>query len=281
MINPLADLLAVSGAERPDDLWRWLVTVPGTVAQTDTFFAEIAFERLHRDEPTGAACTAALLCTDSRWRNVARRLVRAVEASGLVDEEHLGDLAVAFTLDDDYLWEVPDGWLADGTVVVDHRVRRSDGSTPVVVVARPISPPLRRWGADFAVRHEILDVGQALDAVAELPARAGDQVLLGLLDAGPVLTPGSRDAIIELGVTWTSGTVRLGALEQLAARDGPDAAALRAARDRNAKTRRWGAALVRPDHRPAGRRHPGEAATESAADVETEEPPAQATLFDD
>lgn len=279
MINPLADLLAVSGAERPDDLWRWLVTVPGTVAQTDTFFAEIAFERLHRDEPTGAACTAALLCTDSRWRNVARRLVRAVEASGLVEEEDLGELAVAFTVDDDYLWQVPDDWLADGTVVVGEPPVAAD-PPPTVVVARPIPPPLRRWGADFAVRHEILDVGQALDAVAELPARAGDQVLLGLLDAGPVLSPGARDAIIELGVTWTSGTVRLGALEQLAARDGPDAAALRAARDRNAKIRRWGAALVRADHRPAGRRHSGEAATESAAGVETEEPPAQATLFD-
>lgn len=279
MINPLADLLAVSGAERPEDLWRWLVTVPGTVAQTDTFFAEIAFERLHRDEPTGAACTAALLCTDSRWRNVARRLVRFVEASGFVDEEDLGDLAVAFTVDDDYLWQVPDDWLADGTVVVGEPPVAADPPA-TVVVARPIPPPLRRWGADFAVRHEILDVGQALDAVAELPARAGDQVLLGLLDAGPVLSPGARDAIIELGVTWTSGTVRLGALEQLAARDGPDAAALRAARDRNAKIRRWGAGLVRADHRQAGRRHSREAATESAADVETEEPPAQATLFD-
>lgn len=280
MINPLADLLAVSGAESADDLWRWLVTVPGTVAEANTFFAEIAFERLHRDEPQDAWRTAALLCTDSRWRNVARRLVRFVEASGLVDEEDLGELAVAFTVDDDYRWEVPDDWLADGTVVVAEPPGVGE-SRPTVVVARPIPPPLRRWGADFAVRHEILDVGQALDAVAELPARAGDQVLLGLLDAGPVLSPGARDAIIELGVTWTSGTVRLGALEQLAGRDGPDAAALRAARDRNAKIRRWGAALVRPDHRPGGRRHPGEAATESAAGVEAEEPPAQASLFDD
>lgn len=280
MINPLADLLTVCGAERPDDLWRWLVTVPGTVDQTDTSFAEVAFGRLHRDEPEDAWRTAALLCTDSRWRNVARRLVRAIEASGLVDEEHLGELAVAFTVDDDYLWEVPDVWLADGTVVVGEPMGGGE-SPPTIVVARPIPPPLRRWGADRAVRHGHLDVGEALDAVAVLPARAGDQVLLGLLDAGPALTPGARDAIIELGVTWTSGTVRLGALEQLAARDGPDAAALRAARDRNAKIRRWGAGLVRADHRQAGRRHSREAATESAADVETEEPPAQASLFDD
>lgn len=279
LINPLEDLAGIAGAERADDLWRWLIGVSPRYAETNTFFAEVAFERLHRDNTEDAWRTAALVCTDPRWRKVTGKLVRAIEASGLVEDERLGELALAFAVDAEYWWPVPDRWLADGTVVVDESAEQLADGPPDVVVARHIQPPLRRWGADHAIRHDWLDVEQAIDAVAVLPARAGDHLLLGLLDACPVMATGVRDTVIELGVTWTSGTVRLGALEQLAARDGSVAAALLAARDRNEKIRRWGATLGRPSRRRAGQGPAGGADTE--AEVVADEPPAQPSLFDD
>lgn len=279
LINPLEDLAGITGAGRADDLWRWLVAVPNLRAETDSWFAEVAFERLHRDNTEDAWRTAALLCTDPRWRKVTGKLVRAIEASGLVEDERLGELAVAFAVDAEYWWPVPDRWLADGTVVIDESEEHADECPPDVVVARQLQPPLRRWGVDHAIRHGRLDVEQALDAVAVLPARAGDHLLLGLLDACPELTAGVRGTVIELGVTWTSGTVRLGALEQIAARDGPDAAALLAARDRNVKIRRWGASVVRPSRRRAERELAGGAATE--VEATGDELPAQPSLFDD
>ena len=278
-INPLADMVAISGAERPDDLWRWLVGVRVTYAETNTFVPLGAFRGLHEHDPEHAGRTAALLCTDARYRKVTGRLVRGIEASGLVGARELGDLALTFALDDLLHWPVPDEWVQDGTVRASARALKVAGPSPVVVLPRPIEPPLRRWGAAWAVRHDRLDVLEVLDAVEGLPARGGDHALLGLLDTSPDLEEGARDAVIELGVTWTSGTVRLGALEQIAARDGIDAAARLAAADRNKKIRRWGASLAGTAPRRAG---PASAAGPPPADgVEVaNEPTGQASLFD-
>ncbi|MBL8775829.1 MAG: hypothetical protein JNK12_07855 [Acidimicrobiales bacterium] len=61
--------------------------------------------------------------------------------------------------------------------------------------------------------------------------------------------------------------------------DGPDAAALLAARDRNVKIRRSGASVVRPSLRRAERELAEGAATE--VEATGDEPPAQPSLFDD
>ena len=93
--NPLEDLAGITGAERADDLWRWLVAVPNLRAETDSWFAEVAFERLHRDNTEDAWRIAALLCTDPRWRKVTGKLVRALARGGtaqLVPDGTLDDL---------------------------------------------------------------------------------------------------------------------------------------------------------------------------------------------
>lgn len=275
-------MVAISGAERPDDLWRWLVGVRATYTETNTFVPLGAFRRLHEDDPEDAGRTAALLCTDARYRKVTGRLIRAIEASGLVGERELGDLAFAFARYDELRWPVPDEWVRDGTVRASARALKAAGPAPVVVLPRPIEPPLRRWGAAWAVRHgrlRVFDSHDVLDVVERLPSRAGDHVLLGLLDAGPDLPADVRDAVIELGVRWTSGTVRLGALQQLAARDGIDAAANLAATDRNEKIRRWGAELTQP---AVGRRRSDLTANPAPVDATDlgDEPVEQASLFD-
>lgn len=275
-------MVAISGAERPDELWRWLVGVRATYTDTNTFVPLGAFRGLHEHDPEDAGRTAALLCTDARYRKVTGRLIRGVEASGLVGERELGDLAVACALYDELRWPVPDEWVRDGTVRASARALKAAGPSPVVVLPRPIEPPLRRWGAAWAVRHgrlRVFDGHHVLDIVERLPPRAGDHVLLGLLDAGPDLPADVRDAVIKLGVRWTTGTVRLGALEQLAARDGIDAAAHLAADDRNEKVRGWGAELTQP---VVGRRRSALAANPAPVEATDlrDEPAEQASLFD-
>lgn len=246
-LDPLIDLGGISGAPRPDDLWRWLVGRRSNVAETNTFLAETTFRHLHRDDTRDAWRTAALLCTDPRWRQVTGRLVRALDASGLVGDEQLDDLADAFVLEDQYDWPVPDTWVRDGTVRVNRRAVPPGASSPPAVIERRIEPPLRRWGAGRVIRRGRRTVGELLDRVGSLPAHTGDYVLLGLLDACEALDEQTRDTVIDLGVTWTSGTVRLGALQQVVARDGREAAARRAESDPNEKVRRWGATLRQHD----------------------------------
>lgn len=71
LINPLDDLAAISSAERPDDLWRWLVGAHTLRTQTGTFLAEVAFKRLHRDD------------TEDAWRTAVVR-ISAVDTDGQV-----------------------------------------------------------------------------------------------------------------------------------------------------------------------------------------------------
>lgn len=275
LLDPQEDRAAIAGADRPDDLWRWLVRAHTLRADPNSWLAEVTFRHLHREHPENAWRTAALLCTDPRWRRATGPLIRSIEDSGLVEPERLDELAVEFVLDDEFGWPVPASWLRDGTVRVDRPAPREGQPCPVVVVSRQIQPPLRRWGAERAIRGRLLGAGDLLDAVGRHPARVGDHVLLGLLDACECLDDEARDAVIELGVTWSSGTVRLGALEQLAARDGTDVAVRRAAGDRNEKVRRWGASVRRASStRSAG----GAADSRGGAGPTTA--PAQQSLFD-
>lgn len=276
LLDPQEDLAAVVGAERPDDLWRWLVRAHSVRSDPNSWLAEMVFRHLHGETPEEAWRTAGLMCTDPRWRQATGPLIRRIEESGLVEAERLDDLAVEFVLDEDYGWPVPPAWLRDGTVRMERPAPRNGQPAPVVVVSRPIQPPLRRWGAERAIRHQLLGAGDLLDAVAHHPARAGDHVLLGLLDACECLDDELSVAAIELGVTWSSGTVRLAALEKLAARDGPESAARLAATDRNEKVRRWGVSVRRASTKaPDGRAEVSSGGAGVTAEV------SQPSLFDD
>jgi len=281
LLDPLEDLAAITGASRPDDLWRWLVATRTLRAESDTFVAEITFTKLHRENRSEAWRTAGLLCTDPRWRRVTGKLIRAIEASGLVTDEQLDALAHDFAMGDRYGWPVPEAWLRDGTVRVDSLPRRGGTRARRVVVERSIEPPLRRWGAARAVRRDASAVTAVLDRAAQVPARAGDYLLLGLLDACDALDDKTGATLIDLGVGWTSGTVRLGALEQVAARDGWEAAVRIAATDPSEKVRQWAAKKGRTKQgRTAQRRTSSGAPGPGGEGAGGDESPTQASLFD-
>lgn len=111
-----------------------------------------------------------------------------------------------------------------------------------------------------------------------LIATAGTRhVLLGLLDACEALDEQTRDTVIDLGVTWTSGSVRLGALQQVVARDGREAAVRLAEGDPNEKVRRWGATLRQHDGAAPGDAGGGIEPSDDADDAGTV---VQEALFD-
>lgn len=251
--SSLEDAARIHAAATPDTLWRYLAVNIHARAMPNTFEAMCAFLRLHRDHSANALRTAQLICTDLRWRRVTAPLIVDIAQSGILDEQALDQLADGFLWDDELAWHVPEQWLRDGTVRIPHK-RRQPGR--IVVVDRPIRPPLRRWAAARVVAREPRTAVDVLARVAEMDARSGDAAMAGILDGAGALPPEGRDALTDLGCAWPSGTVRLRALKLLAETD--EQAALRhAAHDASETIRAWGqkrgSAQPRVD-RPAERR---------------------------
>lgn len=240
--------MAILTAATPDELWRWLVLHPHLRAFPNPTDAVAAWRRLHRGRPDGAVQTAGLLCTDRRWRRVTAPLVAAVEQSGLLADVELDELANGFLWLDRYRWPVPEAWIRDRTVTIDGPVLLP--GTPLHL-ERPIPPPLRRWAAARVARRHPSRSHDILNRAGELDARAGDAVLTGLLDAADRYPDDVRDALIDLGRSWPGPSARLRALQLLAARDGAQAAARRAAGDPNGRIRGWAASLDRQPPPPA------------------------------
>src|SRR5437016_280602 len=116
ILSPLEDLAAICSASHPEQLWRHLVGYPTLQAHFNDFDAVVAFKALHADGATGAERTAALLCTDPRWRRVTATLIVRIEESGLVTAAQLDALADEFLRDERLRWRVPHAWERDGLV---------------------------------------------------------------------------------------------------------------------------------------------------------------------
>lgn len=90
------EMVALWTADSADELQRaLLLRLPVLGDSHDAFEPLMLLRSAHRDRPDGAAQTAFLLLTDPRWRRATSRLVRAIDESGLVPEEHLDLLARA------------------------------------------------------------------------------------------------------------------------------------------------------------------------------------------
>lgn len=239
IISRVEDLVAIASAATAEDLWRHLLAYPTLRAEREDFEAIVVFRRLHKEDTRDAARTAALLCTDHRWRNAAMRLIVHIDATELLATSELDDLAGAFFGDDFYRWTLPRPWLHDGTIHAPAG-RRDD----TFVVERLIPPSLRRWAAGRITRSDPSRSAEVIERVAELDAHSGDALMTGLLDACNSWPPDARAAMVELGCAWSNGTVRLAALRLLADVD-PDDAVRRAAADPSAKVRDHAAGFQR------------------------------------
>lgn len=244
-------------AQTPEELWIVLLVPHGIRSSSVWEEPYLLFRRFHLEDPSDAATTALLLCTDYRWRKATHHLVHELADSGLLDEHALDQLAEWFTAADLGVWvprhlfaEVPVVFAsspADGetlTVELPPPRRTPTGSgrrrdVDLVRVSRSVWPPLRRWAATRHVRSELTSWRDLIDAATRLPSRDAAMIVAGVMDAVDTIAETERAAAIEMGLTSGSGVVRLAALPAFAALEGLEVARARAATDPSEKVRAW------------------------------------------
>jgi hypothetical protein len=200
--------------------------------------------RFHRDQSLDAEVTAALLCTDYRWRKASHHLVERIVASGVLDPRQIGALADWFLED---VFEIE---------VEGDRSRPGGAAVTMTTLRRSIWPPLRRWAARHILERDPQRWRDLIDAASTLPPRDAASAAAGVMDAADHLPPVDLTVVASIGVQHGSGIVRLAALPLLAKLAGVDAALERARADPSAKVRAW-----KPPHAP-----------EAGYDADTDEP---------
>ncbi len=154
-LDTFHDLHAASSVE---ELWSVLLSWHGIRSSTQWEEPYVLFRRFHAEEPAGAVITAALLCTDHRWRKAGHHpdLIARIIASGLLpaaDELQLAEWFTAPTLG----VELEAAEVASVDEPVDlgaSPVTVPVGDPDVSVVERSIWPPLRRWAAARLVAQD-------------------------------------------------------------------------------------------------------------------------------
>ncbi len=261
---PLDDLIALHTAATVEDLWRTLVVGRG-LRGGQSFEAVGLFRKHHGHGDPDALRTALLLCTDPRWDRDSGRLVRALVETGTLGDADIGELIECFLWSDRYRVTYPAGWVSAQWLQIDlgdapdtrgSRLVRIDPDSPVSL-ERPIAPPLRRWAAATDLRRDPRRLTSLTGRALELESRHGAAVMAGVLDGIEVLDDRNARQAIERGLGWPRGSVRIQALDLLAAVDAELARSL-AAVDPDAKVRAWITRHARSDDE-AARTRPGEA----------------------
>jgi len=204
------------------------------------------FRHLHEHGEPDALKTALMLCTCGRWEPCTGRLIVGLIATAVLSERDLDELVACFLWSDRYRFTYPAKWFVAQELVIDldeqgqageSRVIGLDPDTPVPVDRR-IAPPLRRWAAATAVRRNPVLFDQIQARTRSLGRQDGAAIILGVLDAIEALETSTARRAIAFGLDWPLGSVRLHALDRLAAID-LEAARRRAATDPDKKVRAW------------------------------------------
>lgn len=212
-------------AATAEELWGVLLSWHGIrgSSQWDEPFS--LFMRFHRDDPTNAELTAALLCTDYRWRNASHRLIDNLCRSHAFDREQLDALAETFS--------------ADAFEVAISAAESSMPDPAISVLRRPIWPPLRRWAARHQVERRPDRWRAVIDDTTALSSRGAAAAVAGVMDAAEHLLPDERTQLASIGTSHGSGIVRLAALPVVASISGVDAALALARCDSSTHVRAW------------------------------------------
>ena len=238
--------LDLHSASTLDELWSTLLAWRGIRSSTQWEEPFILFRRFHTDDPDGAVVTAALLCTDHRWRKAGQHLIVRLVESGVLtaaDQHQLAEWFVAPSLGVEIEAELFDGLEVvvaaelDGSDV--ERIARAGDGPEVVVASRAVWPPLRRWAAAHLVRDDPSRWRALLDSTTDLPSRDAAALAAGVMDAAEQIPADERAIALAAGLDAGSGIVRLAALPAFAELEGHAAALARAAADPSAKVRVW------------------------------------------
>ncbi|MBA3878062.1 MAG: hypothetical protein C0498_14295 [Anaerolinea sp.] len=272
--DPAGDFVELWSAESPEALWK-VLTLRDGLTGAHPFEALGLFRKHHDHREPGAVTTALLLCTASRWgRDTARLIAGLVDTAVLVDED-LDKLASTFLWSDRFRFEYPARWIGLESISIDLEGPEGPISIPLgrvdpestVPAERHIAPPLRRWAAARVLRTDPRTLNKLGARAAELGPIDGGAIASGVLDAVDVLDASGARLAIGLGLGWPRGSVRLLALDVLAAID-PEAASRRAAADPDRKVRAWSPARLGRRSGPGP--DSGGAAPHDALDVQAE-----------
>ncbi len=233
----------LSAIEECDELCRRLLESPwGWGHSSRCGEAVDLLARVHGTGTLPDAFLVTLLCTCGRWGRVTAKLIRAVEASGILTDADLDELAGSFlsvevVITYPFLWACPRGLdigsadeAAPGFVVDENTMAES---------RRHPEPPLRRWAAARALRGDPGKLDDLLTSTGSLPPRHREAALHGLLDAADALEEADRRQLVRRGLRCSLGSVRRAALDRLCELDGPEAALRRARADANRAVRAW------------------------------------------
>ncbi|MEK6720652.1 MAG: hypothetical protein AABZ33_08295 [Chloroflexota bacterium] len=253
--DPLADLVELWSAQNAEALWKAL-TRRQSLSGAHPFEAVGLFRRHHENGEEGAVTTALLLCTASRWGRDTARLIAGLVDTAILGEMNLDELASILLWSDRFRFEYPARWIGTEWISIDLEGPEGPASIPLgrvdpdstVVSERPIAPPLRRWAAARVLRTDPRTLDKLRGRAAELRPIDGAAIVSGVLDAVDVLDARGARLAIELGLGWPRGSVRLLALDVLAAVD-PEDASRRAAIDPDRKVRAWSPARLSPKGR--------------------------------
>lgn len=252
--GPLAELVVLHRADTPDALQRVMV-IPGRRTDTDAHDAVRAFRRAFNGDNTGLVEAVVVACCHHRWKGVARQLLESLVEQGLLDGDQIGLLAALFLeADADLAVTAPGAWLVDYYLQQrDEKPRRLDPAK-TYTLQRPVAPQVRRWAAREQVRHPD-DLDPVLARAQALDSRHGAAVVLGLLDAADGLDADTAAGVIGIGLDWPNPSVRLTALQRLAAAGQQEAALERAETDQAVRIRRWATTqrqlTLKHDHGPS------------------------------
>jgi len=261
--SALQDLGALWLAETPEELWRALVLGGGLGASPNHWDAGLLFRHHHGDGQPGALDTALLLCTDLRWRRATAGLIAEIADSGVLDGDERFALAEAF-LNEAVVWEAPTAWTDGGWIEIvlsesgddgdDGGPGEDDPPPGALRVRRDVRPPLRWWAAAEHLRQRPERLDDVFARAQALGARDAAAVVAGIIDASDALDHQRAQRVLEIGLGWPAGWVRLVALERLAGGHGLDAARRLAADDPDARIRQW---AQKTDQKPQRAKAPG------------------------
>jgi hypothetical protein len=236
--GPLAELVALHRADTSGALQRVLV-IPGRRTDTDAHDAVRAFRRAYDGDNTGLVEGVVVACCHHRWKRVARQLLETLVEQCLLDGDQAGLLAALFLeANADLAVTAPGAWL------VDYYLQQRDGEprrldpAKTYTLQRPVAPQVRRWAAREQVVHTD-DVDPVLARAQALDSRHGAAVVLGLLDAADGLDADAAAGVVGIALGWPNPSVRLTALQRLAAAGHEEEALERAETDRAVRIRRW------------------------------------------
>jgi len=181
----------------------------------------------------------------------------------VLDGKELFVLAETF-LNEAVVWEAPAAWTDGGWIEIvlsesgddddDGGPGEDDPPPGALRIQRDVRPPLRRWAAAELLRQRPGRLDDVLALTQALSARDAAAVVAGVIDAFDALDDPRARGVLETGLGWPAGWVRLVALERLAGGHGLDAARRLAADDPDARIRRW---AHKADQKPQGAKTPG------------------------